>query len=224
MRTAEGTPEKALRTPRAAGVAGILCALVLAAAIVLIRIALPAGPAGSAGRLTGSAHRDTLQVVLNLVPFAGVFFLWFMGVVRDRVGKAEDRFFATLFLGSGLLFVAMLFVLASAADSVLAVTDPSRAAGPPPSWQYGRHLTIAMLSSYSTRMAAVFTVSTTTIGRQLGIFPRWLAWLGYLAAFYLMFLASVVPWSELVFPVWILAVSCLLLLADRRSPGARDTP
>ncbi|MGK4584638.1 hypothetical protein [Kitasatospora sp. HPMI-4] len=222
MRTAEDPPEAVLRTPRAAGIAGVLCALVLGAVIVLIRTTLPAGPAAGAGRLASPSHQDTLRVVLSLVPFAGVLFLWFMGVVRDRVGKAEDRFFATLFLGSGLLFVAMLFVLAAAADSVLA-SYQSRGAAQPPSWGYGRHLALAVLSGYSTRMAAVFAVSTTSIGRKLGIFPRWLAWLGYLAAFYLLFIAGFVPWSELVFPVWILAVSGFLLLADRlhrRAPGA----
>ena len=46
---------------------------------------------------------------LYLVPFAGIAFLWFIGVVRDRIGEREDKFFATVFFGSGLLFVAMLF-------------------------------------------------------------------------------------------------------------------
>lgn len=33
---------------------------------------------------------------------AGIAFLWFIGVIRDRSGAHEDRFFATVFLGSGL--------------------------------------------------------------------------------------------------------------------------
>jgi hypothetical protein len=41
---------------------------------------------------------------------AGIAFLWFIGVIRDHLGDREDRFFATVFLGSGLLFVAMLFI------------------------------------------------------------------------------------------------------------------
>jgi hypothetical protein len=44
------------------------------------------------------------------VPFAGIAFLWFIGVLRDRLGELEDRFFATVFFGSGLLFLGMLFL------------------------------------------------------------------------------------------------------------------
>jgi len=57
---------------------------------------LPAfGPGRSAGDwawLKTSAHKVAL--VLNLVPFAGIAFLWFMGVLRDRLGELEDRFLA----------------------------------------------------------------------------------------------------------------------------------
>jgi len=34
---------------------------------------------------------------IDLVPFAGVAFLWFIGVLRDRLGQQEERFFATVF-------------------------------------------------------------------------------------------------------------------------------
>ncbi|MCB5906144.1 hypothetical protein [Streptomyces pinistramenti] len=223
MRTTDGPPARALRTPRAAGVAGIICAVLLGSIIVLIRNAVPTASAENTRWLASLSNRDTLQLVLNLVPFTGIFFLWVMAFLRDYVGAAEDRFFATLFLGSGLLFVAMLFVLASAADSLLAATDVSQAGSPSRSWRYGRHLTLTMLMSYATRMGAVFTLSTTTIGQRLGIFPRWLAWLGYLVALYLMFAASSVPWSELVFPVWILAISIFVLRANFRRRGVQSS-
>jgi hypothetical protein len=45
---------------------------------------------------------NKVGLALNLVPFAGIAFLWFIGVLRDRLGELEDRFFATVFLGSGL--------------------------------------------------------------------------------------------------------------------------
>ena len=50
-------------------------------------------------------------------PFAGITFLWFVAVVRDQVGEREDRFFATVFLGSAILFVALLFVALAVATS-----------------------------------------------------------------------------------------------------------
>ena len=54
-----------------------------------------------------------MVLALNLVPFAGIAFLWFIGVVRDRLGMYEDRFFATIFFGSGILFLAMFFAAAT---------------------------------------------------------------------------------------------------------------
>ena len=48
-----------------------------------------------------------------MAPFAGIAFLWFIGVLRNRVGALEDQFFSTVFLGSGLLFVASLFASAA---------------------------------------------------------------------------------------------------------------
>ena len=61
----------------------------------------------------------TIAFALNLVPYAGIAFLWFIGVIRDRLGDAEDRFIATVFLGSGLLFLALTFVGAALAGALL---------------------------------------------------------------------------------------------------------
>ncbi|KUO14339.1 hypothetical protein [Streptomyces dysideae] len=221
MRAAGGLSE-ALGTPRIAGAVGIVSALLLGIVMVLIRNALPADPTDATGWLTDSSRRDALQVALGLLPFAGIFFLWFMGAVRNYVGEAEDKFFATLFLGGGLLFVALFFVFAAVVGGLLATADTSQAASPPQLWQYGRHLTLTLLSGYCTRMAAVFTLSTTMIGHRLGIFPRWLAWLGYLAALVLLFVR--VAYSELVFPVWILAVSGHILRTALRPQRPQAPP
>src|SRR5512143_3121895 len=96
-----------LTTPRAAAVAGVLFSFLLIAALVLIRISIPTDVRAPGDWLATGARR--VELALNLVPFAGIAFLWFIGVVRDRLGEYEDRFFATVFLGSGLLFLAMLF-------------------------------------------------------------------------------------------------------------------
>ncbi|GGU70898.1 hypothetical protein GCM10010211_40760 [Streptomyces albospinus] len=224
MPTTGGDPTRVLQTPRIAAVAGIVSGLLLGIAILLVRLAVPEHAEDAVDWIRATSQRDFLRTALALLPFAGIFFLWFMGAVRDYVGAGEDRFFATLFLGSGLLFVAMLFVLAAAAGSLLAVTDVSSSpsAGQLALWQYGRHLVLALLTSYSTRMAAVFVVSTTTIGHRLGIFPRWLVWLGYLVALALLFAVGTTSHCELVFPFWMLAVSShvfVVTLRRHRSGG-----
>jgi hypothetical protein len=193
----------------------MVSALLLGAGMVLVRSAIPADPT-SASWLTDPSRRDAVRTALGLVPFAGIFFLWFMGAVRDYFGEAEDKFFATLFLGGGLLFVALLFVLSAATYGLLATAD---AAQDPAQLQQWRHLVLTLLSSYGTRMAAVLTLATTTIGHGLGRFPSWLVWLGYLVALVLLFVN--VAWSELIFPVWVLTLSGYIFLAGSHRQSAR---
>src|SRR5262249_9450428 len=66
---------------------------------VLIRLSIPAHPADAGAWLADRA--GTVSLALGLLPFAGIAFLWFIGVVRDRLGLLEDQFFATVFFGSG---------------------------------------------------------------------------------------------------------------------------
>src|SRR6516165_12751709 len=153
-----------LRTPRAAAVAGILFRALLGLALILILISQQSNPATAGAWLSDPARRATLAFALNLVPFAGIAFLWFIGVVRDRIGQLEDRFFASVFLGSGLLFVAMLFVGAAFSGGLLAeMTAKSAAAPGPDTLAVGRQITSLLLRLYALRMAAVFTMSTATI-------------------------------------------------------------
>jgi hypothetical protein len=107
---------KKLKTPRAAAVAGILFALLYGASLMLIRISIPADTMSSAWLET---HSKNVSLALNLVPYAGIAFLWFIGVLRDRFGELEDRLFATVFLGSGLMFLALTFVGAALAGGLL---------------------------------------------------------------------------------------------------------
>ena len=106
-----------LRTPKAAAIAGMLFSLLLIAVFSLLRISVPADPQEPGSWLR--TNSNTIALALNLVPFAGIAFLWFIGVLRDRLGALEDRFFATVFLGSGLLFLSMLFTAAAAVGGIL---------------------------------------------------------------------------------------------------------
>ncbi|MFG3114660.1 hypothetical protein ACGF4C_09705 [Streptomyces sp. NPDC048197] len=238
----EATSGRVLRTPRAAGAAGVLAALLLAAVLAIVRISLPSAiPAHLGEWPSRSPRRQVLEIALGLLPFAGIFFLWFMGAVRDYTGRtergtgqsanavsgnagsgnaeerAENRFFATLFLCSGLMFTALVLAAGAAAGGLLAITG-NIPAGVQDLWTYGR-TTLTLLASYAMRMAAVFTLSTTTIGLALRVFPRWLAWLGYAAALVLLFVVGTVPWTELVFPLWMLATSTYILGASFRRGG-----
>ena len=207
-----------LRTPRAAAVAGIIFSVLLIAVLVLLRISVPANPAVPGVWLTDSRHRAQVAIALNLVPFAGIAFLWFIGVLRDRIGDREDRFFATVFLGSGLLFVAMIFAAAAIAGGVIAEASSS-----PPgagTLALGRLVTATYVNIYAMRMAAVFTLTTVTIARRTEIVSRWLTVAGLVSALVLLIGVGFSPWLELLFPLWILALSVDILAAGLR-PSAR---
>ncbi|WP_330279440.1 hypothetical protein OHO83_12305 [Streptomyces sp. NBC_00569] len=202
-----------LATPWAAGVAGVVFAILMGAAIVLVRIALPAG--AEDGAITDAAQRSAVRTALELLPFAGIAFLWFMGALREQAGEGEDQFFSTVFLGSGLVFVATLFGAAAAAGTVV---DESQQHPP-----FGRHFAYALLTTYAMRMAAVFIITASTIGRRRGTLPRPLVVLGYLAGLALLVMGANVPWSELVFPAWALLLS-LNILRNRRPVRPRPAP
>lgn len=227
---AAGSP---LRTPKAAAAAGIVFSVLTITSLILIKLSTPANAAHAGAWLGDSARRQAVSVGLNLVPFAGIAFLWFIGVLRDRIGELEDRFFATVFLGSGLLFVGMFFVAAALAGGLIAAAaaHPSTLPGSS-TLALGRHSTTILLNVYSMRMAAVFTLTTVNIARRTGILPRWLWLTGLVSALVLLIVVSFSAWVELLFPAWILALSLDILLRspapgtpapsrqDRPAPGA----
>ena len=215
----------ALRTPRAAAVAGIVFSVLLITALVLLRISVPGNPAVPGAWLSNSGRRTAVTVALNLVPFAGIAFLWFIGVIRDRIGDREDKFFGTVFLGSGLLFVALLFVAAAVAGGILAGASAARASAPGAgTLALGRNVTGLLLNVYAMRMAAVFCLSTVTIARRTSIVSRWLVVAGLVTALVLLIGTGISAWVELLFPVWILALSVDILAAGPRALSPVPAP
>ena len=76
------TPQQ-LKTPRAAALAVILFAVLFGSSVVLIRLAVPANPADGGVWLQDRA--GTVSLALSLLPFAGIAFLWFMGLVSTWI-------------------------------------------------------------------------------------------------------------------------------------------
>ena len=209
-----------LKTPRAAAVAGIVFSVLYIISLVLTRTAVPADPLDAGIWLAGDLKSVTLAIYM--FPFAGIAFLWFIGVLRDRMGAQEDRFFATVFLGSGLLFLAMLFAAGAIAAGIImgygAVSDRLVESG---IYAFGRAAVYQLMNVYALKMSAVFMISTSTVAIRTRIFPRWMAILGYVLAL-LMLLSTgyVFFWAPLVFPLWVLMVSVNILFSNLRSVPA----
>jgi hypothetical protein len=207
------------RTRRAAAIAGIVFAVLLLTALALMRFALADGSLAS---LQSDAQRRTLiRFSLGLVPFAGIAFLWFIGVIREQLGDVEDRLFSTVFLGSGLLFLAMLFVGSITSSSLLDMLE--RPSFDNDIWDFGRDNAQDLFSLYAMRMASVFTLSVSTAGMRAAAMPRWVSFLGYAVALLLLVASGAQPWLQLAFPGWVLIVSLVILTRSAR-PAAGDIP
>jgi len=207
-----------LKTPKAAAVAGILFSVLLLSALVLVLQTLRLHPQDPGDWIGTQAWKVALA--LNLIPFAGIAFLWFMGVLRDRLGAQENRLFATVFLGSGFLFIGMLFVAASAIGAILLThaARPGELAGTV-TFTLARSFAYNLASIYAMKVSSVFLITASTIVLRTRITARWTAFAGYAAAAVILFGSHLVDWTFLVFPLWVLVVSCDILAREYRRPG-----
>jgi len=202
-----------LRTPRAAAIAGILFSVLLITSQVLVWISVPTSLEAPAMDVIRESRKVSLA--FNLVPFAGVAFLWFIAVVRNRLGAQEDRFFATVFLGSGLLYVAMIFTSAALAGGVIRVlSNTPEILVQTGAYALGRAEIYQAMNVYGIKMAGVFMFSTSTILLRAGIIPRWIPFLGYALGAMLLLSIGIIVWIPLVFPVWVFLVSAAMLIEN----------
>ncbi|MFZ1828690.1 MAG: hypothetical protein WAW42_07980 [Candidatus Competibacteraceae bacterium] len=222
MQPKESLTAAHLRAPRAAAIAGILFAVLLMTSFGLIRLAIPADPLEAGAWL--KTHSDTVVLALNLVPFAGIAFLWFIGVLRDRLGEREDRFFATVFLGSGLLFLAMLFMSAAMVGGlIIAYTaEPTRIVGST-TFTSARAIAYEVMNIYAIKMAGVFMIATSTLALRTRFIARWIAFLGYAFALLLLFSSRHIEGILMVFPLWVLLISLYILIDNLRPPSLAAT-
>jgi len=218
--------ERRAATPIAGAVAGILFAVLFGVSVMIMATTMADLTHDTGAWLEGGA--GAFKFALALIPFAGLFFLWFIAVARERLGRFEDQFFATVFLGSGLLFLAMIFAAAASAGAMVATyaKDPAGFAASS-TYFYARQIVAQIFSVYALRMAAIFLISQATLWLRTGVMPRWMALLTYALALVLLFIFTQSQWVVLVFPGWVLMVSVYILvthLAGGRAARPDATP
>jgi hypothetical protein len=213
--------ERRATTPVAGAAAGIAFALLFGVSVTILTATMADVADDGGAWLEGGT--GSLKFALALVPFAGLFFLWFIAVARERLGRFEDQFFSTVFIGSGLLFLAMVFAAAAAAGAIIATyaRDPAGFADSS-TYTYARQMIAQIFSVYALRMAAIFQISQATLWLRTGVMPRWMALLTYPVALVLLFTFTQAQWVILVFPGWVLLVSVYILFVNvRRRPDLR---
>lgn len=214
MSPAPSTSAQQLTPPRAAAIAGVIFSILMGTTLTIARLTVPPYQSQESGTwMTDPSELKAVRFAIQLVPFAGIAFLWFIGVLRNRLGALEDRFFATVFLGSGLLFVASLFASGAFSGAVVEAV----ANGHPFSsdvYFLIRQLIGAFLNVFAIKMAGVFMFSTSMVVFRTRILPRWVAFLGFLCAIVLLVVITSWPWIALLFPLWMLVISTSILLAE----------
>ena len=187
--------------------------MLLIASYVLIWISIPT--ILEAPELDVISHSKIISFALNLLPFAGISFLWCIAVVRNRLGELEDRFLATVFMGSGLLYIAMVFTSAALAGGLIgALINAHKILTQQGTYALGRAEIFQTMNVYGIKMAGVFMFSTSTILRRTSIVPRWIAFLGYGLGAVFLLATGFIRWIPLVFPLWVLLISVAFLFED----------
>ena len=208
--------QQQIRSPRSAAVAGILYSILMFTGMLLTANIVSAIPA-DIDREWLETWSGTTSLVVTIVPFAGLAFLWFTGVIRDRLGAREDRFFATIFFGSGIISVVMLFIwggIAGAMFGTFTVTVDQVVGDD--IFIFGFAFMNEIIGNYALRMAGAYMMSIGTIWTRTGLMPRWLSIVTFVVALGFLLFAGRVREARFIFPAWVFLVSVYILIFNYR--------
>ena len=202
------------RSIEAAAVAGLVFAVLSFISLLLLNS--PPDPAAPDSEITAwyadPANRTSLTVGLALSVVSAVSFLWFVAVIRRRVGQREDQFFATVFLGSGILLTSITLVGAAVLASPSMTIDLTD--GDVPDTAVLASLTglgNSLLYFVLLRVQAVFVMSTATLAMRTNTFSRYLSYFGYLTALIMFIMPIATEPVGFAFPLWVAVMSLALI-------------
>ncbi len=204
------------RRVESAAAAGVVYAILAVIALVLVQ--LVPSPSSTEAEwaewIADEGNRRSLFLALSLASISAVAFLWFVAVIRRRIGDREDRFFSTVFLGSSLVHISLFLVMMSiiAAPAMVWRSDSEI------SWDVYRlaeGMAIGILLVAGPRIQAVFVASTSTLFLRTGVVPRWLAYVGYALAAVMFIVPIVTTPMGLGLPAFVLVSSVTIFFSRR---------
>ena len=205
-----------VRSPRAAVFAGIGYAILMY--IIMISTYTAKIQPEDISREWLENWSDTASLVIALVPFAGIAFLWFTGVVRDQLSYQEGRFFATLFFGSGIIHVVLLFIWSAVFGAVMVTRDmPAVGEAGSGIYVFGFVLMNEIIGNYLLRMSGIYMTAIGALWGRTGLMPHWLTTITYILALGFIFAANRFREARYIFPTWVLVVSIVILVLNFRS-------
>jgi hypothetical protein len=205
---------RSLRSIEAAAVAGIVAALGWVYSLVRL-LDGPTVEASEAEITRFYADPDTgwdTLFVLQILVVATAGFLWFIGVIRNRIGTNIPRLFDTVFSGGGILYAGLLFVGAGALAAPFMLAEFGGMDVEAGSAAMARSFARVILAVFVPRVAALVVLSTSTLGLRTGVLPRWLVFAGYLTGIAMVLNVTFFSPSVYAFPGWIAVVSIVLLI------------
>lgn len=206
----------------AAAVAGIVCAIAWSMSLrgLLGAPGISASDAEIAEYYSDGSARTTAIVWLQVLVVGTIAFLWFVGVIRGRLGDREPRLFGTVFLGSSILLAALVFVGAAMLTAPSVLISVGDRTPDPGAVSVTRASAVVVLSVFAPRIATLVMFSTASLGRATGALPTWLVWLTYVVGIVELVNVSIATPTVYVMPAWIALVSVVLLV--RRPPHGFD--
>lgn len=233
-------PEEARDEVGSAGewISGLVFAILLIVALILVREEPGLNASDQAYvDFYANGHGNTLVTFgLYIVPFAGIAFMWHMATIRtlldDVLSRSTSVIHRWLQLGSGLIFVCMIFAASAAVGAIALISVFSSAELPPPDVERALNgVGYGLVFVFGVRAAGMFMVATTTLARRANVMRTWLAVVSYLAAAFLLLSATFHLAILLVFPAWTVLISVLLLIRSRTlsddiplPPNTRSSP
>lgn len=206
------------RSIESAAIAGVAYAVLAFIALTLLtrQPSLSLSSEEIAAWYEDAANRAPVVIGLNLAAISSVAFLWFVAVIRRRVGDTEDRFFGTVFLGSAIVYVgiwlvaATLLAAAAVAPELFAGSAVDKASHTLMAGTAGGLLLVA-----GPRVQAVFVLTTSTLILRSGVMPKWLAYLGYVMGLVLFITPLIIQPLGVGFPLWVFVVSVTILFSRK---------
>ncbi len=204
----------------AAAIAGIICAVGWSLSLrgLLASPDIGASDAEIDDFYSDPGNSTAIMWWMQVLVFSTIAFLWFVGVVRGRLGGREPKLFGTTFFGASILLAGSLFAggaLLAAPSVLVEVGDKAPSAEAASMTRAGA---AAMLAVFAPRVATLVMFSTATLGRATGALPSWLVWVTYVVGGVELVNVTVATPTVYVVPAWIGLVSVVLLV--RRPTGA----
>lgn len=211
-----------LRTIEAAAIAGIVHAILAGVALWILTDVPPID--ATAAEITAYYEGDTLGFQgLMLRVFSMLAFLWFIAVIRDRIGVREPRFFGTVFFGGAVLYAGIVLVAGAALAAPSIVVEQGGQIPDPGAAVMLTAIGDGLSNDVAPRIAALIVLATGTLGRLSNAFPRWLVATSYLLGLSMLLLVTFLRAGALIFPVWVAIVSVVLLFRPKGTLGVGST-